>query len=282
MLALPDGEYGEGQSEALHWREIELPTSDEIGRTMVWTFFVTTELSAKDAEAEKSKQARLLVGRINRLIRWYRVVSSDTSAAELSVWKGSPFSFYFEDSNKLWAASLSFSPPPRVRGAFLTYSARFAELSQSIKNGFGTGKEPPVSGLFLLDARQALEEGRFREAILFSWSTIDATFNIFYRRLADRKLAKDWSDGLEFIKGNEFGLRHKMSVGLNLLAGKSLFAEPGEFWARLSTSYYRRNKIIHEGQNASEDDASASVTVAEQLVRIVQQLAKDQNIEMPS
>ncbi len=53
---------------------------------------------------------------------------------------------------------------------------------------------------------------------------------------------------------------------MKLLCGRSLFNEPEDFWDRLSASYSKRNKIIHEGQNASEEEAKASLVVAQQLV----------------
>jgi len=60
-----------------------------------------------------------------------------------------------------------------------------------------------------------------------------------------------------------------MTTGLRLLTGRSLHAEPEGFWQDLSISYGQRNKIIHEGQIAHEDDAKLAIRVARNVVQIV-------------
>jgi hypothetical protein len=84
----------------------------------------------------------------------------------------------------------------------------------------------------------------------------------------DEHLGDDWSEGRDFLKGVDFGLRHKMTTGLRLLTGRSLYKEPGGFWQDLSASYNLRNKIIHEGQVANEDEAKLAIKVARQIVQI--------------
>ncbi len=114
--------------------------------------------------------------------------------------------------------------------------------------------------------------GRFREAVLLCWVAIDATFVRKFERLVDDRLPGEWADGREFLKGIDFGLRHKMTTGLRLLTGRSLYAEPDGFWQDLSTSYGLRNRIIHDGQIAHEDDAKLAIKVARKIVRIVASL----------
>ena len=75
--------------------------------------------------------------------------------------------------------------------------------------------------------------------------------------------------GDDFLKGIDFGLRHKMTTGLRLLTGRSLHMEPDGFWQELSISYGKRNKIIHEGQIAHEDDAKLAIKMARRIVQIV-------------
>ncbi len=88
-----------------------------------------------------------------------------------------------------------------------------------------SGNEPEVADLFLLDAELAIHEGRFREAVLFCWSTIDATFNRKYDQLVDSKLTGEWAEARSFFKGVDFGLKNKMSAALYLVSGRSLFRE---------------------------------------------------------
>ena len=128
------------------------------------------------------------------------------------------------------------------------------------------------SDLFLLDAEQALHEGRFREAVLFCWSTIDSTFNRKYDELVDAKLAEEWAEAREFFKGVDFGLKKKMSAALYLVSGRSLFRESGDLWEQLSVSYNKRNGIIHRGESATEDDARRALDVARRVVEIMSTL----------
>ena len=99
-----------------------------------------------------------------------------------------------------------------------------------------TGVEPDVAVLNLLDAEYAVSVGRFREAVLLCWSVIDSTFVRAFERLVDDRLPAEWPDGRRFLKGFDFGLRQKMTSGLRLVAGRSLYEEPDGFWDRLSAS----------------------------------------------
>ena len=135
-----------------------------------------------------------------------------------------------------------------------------------------SGNEPEVADLFLLDAERALHEGRFREAVLFCWSTIDSTFNRKYDELVDAKLAEEWAEARDFFKGVDFGLKKKMSAALYLVSGRSLFRESGDLWQQLSISYNKRNGIIHRGESATEDDARRAIDVARRVVEIMSSL----------
>jgi hypothetical protein len=159
------------------------------------------------------------------------------------------------------AASL----PPATKGSR-------AAFGESVRQGLTGGSDPDVAALNLLDAEYALSVGRFREAVLLCWGAIDSTFVRKFKALVDDRLGSEWAEGREFLKGIDFGLRHKMTTGLRLVAGRSLYAEPSGFWERLSESYKLRNRIIHEGQIAHEDDAKLAIEVARSVVKIVKSL----------
>src|SRR5271166_187024 len=78
--------------------------------------------------------------------------------------------------------------------------------------------------------KRALHQGRFRETVLFCWSTIDSVFNRRYGALVDAALLDEWGEARDFFKGLDFKLRNKMSAGMHLVANQSLFREPGDFW----------------------------------------------------
>jgi hypothetical protein len=166
-----------------------------------------------------------------------------------------------------WSAPLEYEAAgPQL--AVLTLE----QTSQAVRGGLASGNDPDVADLFLLDAERALHQGRFREAVLFCWSTIDSVFSRRYDALVDATLVGEWGEAREFFKGLDFKLRNKMSAGMHLVANRSLFREPGDFWQRLSTSYSKRNAIIHRGDNATEDEATQAVAVARKVVQIMREV----------
>ncbi len=105
--------------------------------------------------------------------------------------------------------------------------------------------------------------------MLFCWSTIDSVFNRKYDQLAEAALVGEWAYARDFFTGHDFGLRNKMSAAMHLIANRSLFREPGELWANLSDSYGKRNRIIHQGENANEDEAVLALDVARRVVDLM-------------
>ena len=145
-----------------------------------------------------------------------------------------------------------------------------AELERRVRQGVGSGSEPPVADLFLLDAEAAKDIGRFREAVLFSWSTIDSVFNTAYDALVNERLVGERSESREHLQGKagEMPLKVKMTAMLRLLSGRSLFSEQRQ-WQALNESYQRRNRIIHSGDNATEADAAQALVVARWVVEFM-------------
>ena len=63
-----------------------------------------------------------------------------------------------------------------------------------------------------------------------------------------------------------------MSIGMRVAANRSLHVEPDGLWENISTSYGKRNKIIHEGQNATEDEAMQAIDVARRIVQVMSEV----------
>jgi hypothetical protein len=215
----------------------------------------------------KTRQADRLLELTNRLLRCYRAISRDATATELSRAEASPFRFRVTSggaSSSAWESDLTYQATlPEVP------AQRVQTLARRIRSLLASGKEPEVADLFLLDAERAIHEGRFREAVLFCWSTIDSTFNRKYDQIVDSKLAGEWTEARSFFKGLDFGLKNKMSASLFLLTGRSLFRESGDLWQKLSNSYNKRNGIIHRGESANEDDARQALCLARRIVEIM-------------
>jgi hypothetical protein len=134
----------------------------------------------------KMKQADRLLDLTNGLLRCYRAITQNATITELSRAMVSPFRFRVvsEGSNLLaWESDLTYEANPRKIRALRTPT-----VTKRVRNMLASGNEPEVADLFLLDAELAIHEGRFREAVLFCWSTIDATFNRKYDQLVESKL----------------------------------------------------------------------------------------------
>jgi hypothetical protein len=97
-------------------------------------------------------------------------------------------------------------------------------------------------------------------------------FNRKFDSLVDVTLAEDWGEARTVFKGLDLGLKTKMSAGMRFVANRSLFAEPENLWTRMSTSYSKRNHIIHRGDNATEDEARQAIAVARTIVRIMNEI----------
>lgn len=271
-LGLPDGDYDTAAAgeETITVTQAPLAEQATPRTSLSATFEHPDGLDADEVEKCRNRDAGRLLRRVNRLLRWCRAESRRAEVTERTRAQSSPFIFELVGTGDPtdWTAPLLFEDAgPRP----LDWSATdFAEL---VRAGLATGAEPSVDVLFLLDAEQAVQQGRFREAVLFSWSTIDGVFNREYERLVDHALTGEWPDGRSWLKDLKYGLKNKMTVGMRLATGRSLYTEPNNLWTRLSTSYTKRNKIIHEGQTATEEDATEAVAVAHTVVRVMREVA---------
>jgi hypothetical protein len=268
LLLLPAGEYptpGEGGS--VHLTDVPLPTDDgtTYTRTQASAIFDAPDIASQQHQLRA--QADRLLRRINHLLRWYRVTTSHATIIELTRAQASPFRFTVEGSEAAWggAVSLEYEAPSLPTPTKGTAAA----FGDAVRKGLAGKTDPDVATLNLLDAEYALSVGRFREAVLLCWGAIDSTFVRKFKSLVDDSLTNEWTEGRDFLKGIDFGLRHKMTTGLRLLTGRSLHTEPDGFWQELSISYGQRNKIIHDGQIAHEDDAKRAIRVARKIVEIV-------------
>ena len=243
------------------------PPEAEAARSAVSAVFAHPEPADIDEiERFRRRDAEQLLGRTNRLLRWYRAADHRADLVELTRAQASPFRYEVVagGGDPAWLTDLRYEQDGPTPLELTT-----AQLTAEVQAGLAGGQEPDVAVLFLLDAEHALRQGRFREAVLFSWSTIDSVFNRKYEAIAKARLAGEWSKAREFFIGHDFGMRNKMSAGLHLLVGRSLAREPGDFWQDLSTSYDRRNDIIHRGENVTENEGRQAIRVARRVVAIM-------------
>ena len=264
LLRLSDGQYGE-----LHLtRTVEEDAPGRPGSTYTQ---VSVAFEA-DPQADNDERQRVafrrsqdLLRHTNHLLRWYRTVATQATVLEVTRVQLSPIRFIFEREDggpAPYHDDLNFEPP--IRQAL---QVPLAELETRVREGVTKGREPDVADLFLLDAEAARDVGRFREAVLFSWSTIDSVFNTTYDGLVAAKLGAERKESREFLQGKagEVPLKVKMTAILQLLAGRSLFSD-GARWQQLSASDGCRNGIIHTGRTASEAEAEQALVVARWVV----------------
>jgi hypothetical protein len=274
FFLLPFGRYAAGPDG-----EIFLTTLAGAGPTQTRIsaqFDSPAQIDRESAEGLARKEAVKLIRSVNRFLRWYRHLASAPWVLEVTRSQLSPFWFRLVDES---------TSPPRIGQEWIVPSLQFeperppvsplataGELAESLRDKLATDEEPDVAQLNLLDARHAKSVGRFRDAVLLSWSVVDSSFIRKFRRLVDEQLVGEWGEARKFLKGHEFGLRHKMTAGLRLVAARSLFDEPGGLWDALSSSYAKRNAIIHDGAGADEDEAEQAILVARKVLEIIDSL----------
>lgn len=138
------------------------------------TFLQADPVGAHQIEPLRERFADQLLGRTNRLVRWYRAARKRADLSELTRAQASPFRFEVVAgaAEPAWAAELRYDEVSAIVSPLTV-----TQLTDAVRGGLLTGEDPPVEDLFLLDAEHALQVGRFREAVLFCWSTIDSVFN---------------------------------------------------------------------------------------------------------
>lgn len=279
LLLLPPGAYptpGVGGLVRLAERSAVSADGSQEGRTEASATFEAPDSDDPEVqERQRRGEADRLLRRVNHLLRWYRVATGQATIVELTRARASPFRFTVEETGSAWggAAPLEYE----ATSLPLPETGSRNALGDAVRQGLRGGSDPEVATLNLLDAEYALSVGRFREAVLLCWGAIDSTFVRKFKNLVDERLGEEWAEAREFLKGLDFGLRQKMTTGLRLLAGRSLYAEPDGFWQDLSASYALRNRIIHEGQIAHEDDAKLAIKVAQKIVKVTAELGLAQS-----
>lgn len=266
-LRLAEGDYaGLGGAETVRVLAPDL-TEGMPPQTSVQANFANRDTADPDEiQREKARDASQLLQRTNRLLRRYRTVTRRADIIELTRAQASPFRYEVVGAPAApeWTTAVEYEatgPQP--------VPLTVEQTTDAVRNGLLGGTEPSVAALFLLDAERALHQGRFREAVLFCWSTIDSVFNLKYNALIDIALAGEWAAGRDFLKDHNFGMRNKMSAVMHLVANRSLFREPANLWEQMTASYNKRNDIIHRGENATEDDADKALDVARRIVTVM-------------
>ncbi len=248
FLKLESGLYHMGQpGQGLEIYQPPLPPANRLSTMISLTIDQPNTVDPEERSRLKIRQADQLLNLANRLLRCYRATTRNATIIELSRAEASPCRFWVmsEGADPLaWEKNLDFKAElPKIR------ALRPETIAKRVRALLASGNEPEVADLFLLDAELAIHEGRFREAVLFCWSTIDATFNRKYDQLVESKLTGEWAEARSFFRGLDFGLKNKMSAALYLISGRSLFREPEDLWQKLSNSYNKRNAIIHRGES---------------------------------
>jgi hypothetical protein len=265
-LRLAEGEYQTTQTGEIV--RLSVPPFEETSpQTMLSVTFQHDDILDPDEKQRvRALDADRLLRRTNRMLRWYRAVRQRADIIELTRAQASPFRFELVGGGDPtgWIDPIVYEeagPTPLA----LTVE----QLTNQVRNGLASGSDPDVTVLFLLDAERAVQQGRFREAVLFCWSTMDSVFNRKYEALVDVALAEDWADARTFFKGLDLSLKTKMSAGMRFVARRSLFNEPDDLWTSMSDSYGKRNRIIHRGENATEDEARQAIAIARRIVGIM-------------
>ncbi len=257
-VALPDGNYrGVGVSAGAH------------GLT---TFSRVVEVDDAGTVDRQSNLAEELLDLVNRLLRWYRYLTSDFAVTELTQTRVGYFHFR-DESGDPWgpqAGRWQLASPNLAMDDVHDPEQTRDELLAALAGS----DDPPVWHLLLADAQLALTEGRYRESVLHSWSAIESCFGYHYHRWARARTDLS-SDERQGLVGRDMSLANQMTAGLRFVAGQSLHELLGDDWIQRRRSYQARNAIVHEGQAASIADAMGSVAFAQRVIEVVEQLAAE-------
>ena len=168
FLLLENGSYSTGldsSSQQLNPQDVDDSSDGAFPkRTQVSSIFRSDAASDNDIQRRKIREVEELLRQTNRLLRWYRVETRRAAVTELTRIQASPFYFRSkgEDVSELWLEAVTFEPSllPLDNGPSIQ------NVTKAVKKGLAGRNDPEVSRLFLLDAEQALKDGRFREAVL--------------------------------------------------------------------------------------------------------------------
>lgn len=248
-----------------------------VKRTRSSCIFSDTAAVDDEVQQVKTQEAEQLLRQTNRLLRWYRAVTGRGTITELPRAEASPFLFRAingaEDASPLRGEPILFEFSPLN----LDFGQTEQSITQAIRSGLTGQDDPEVSALFLLDAEQALREGRFREAVLFCWSAIASTFSQKYKLLIQGTV-EGANERESFTNYRNASMRYRMSAGLYFCTGVSIYDQPDSLWEKLTESYSKRNSIIHDGASAQEADADLALSVARQVINFLATLGpKPQN-----
>ena len=270
FLRLENGQYPtqfDGKSYLLSLQDVDSASDGLSSTKLTQVSFVFTGIAASDDEVQRFKtyQVEGLLRQTNRLLRWYRASTGLATVTELTRAQASPYLFRIlgerENTSEIWAQEIRFESSPLPLASGQTVQT----VTEAVRKGLTGKNDPEVSTLFLLDAEQALLEGRFRESVLFCWSAIDSTFDRKYKTLISSVIDdKDEREALTNFRNAS--MRYRMSAGLHFCTGASLYDQPNDLWTKLFTSYGKRNLIIHDGASAQEADAELALSVARQVI----------------
>lgn len=275
LLSLRDGLYG----------ALVLQRVDDAGQDRSYTVVSRVFDMNEDEDPDKRQESAVenltkLLHEVNMLLRWYRTEAKLSTIVEVTRAQLSPIQFSTElqdGRDQRYCDDLSYEVAPIISNRDNS-SQKCQALEERVRAGVDSKNEPKVSDLFLLDAEAAKDAGRFREAVLFSWSIIDSVFVTSFNGLVKSKPDSVSTDTKKLLIGtnSEISLKIKMSGFLFLLTGRSL-AFDGSMWKKLDASYKLRNNIIHGGKTADESQAEQSIEVARWVVGEMANIMNEQN-----
>jgi hypothetical protein len=233
--------------------------------------FHEASLSEETFEPEIKRCLGITLSVTNRFIQWYRFHTRHASAIELEKEQVSPILMNLVQGEKRQTRVYRYDPLTR-RPSPLT-SEQLDQLNRDLFQRTG----PPTEHLLLLDAQEALDSFRYREAVLLSWGAIETSLAPFLRgKLLEKlpSLSFDRDSAGANIEQDLHFLTHADAL-LELLTGFSFRTGiTPTFWEQLRQSRSHRNDVVHRGEDASESQARLAVEVARGFVEQMNQLRR--------
>jgi hypothetical protein len=280
LIAIPDGVYEVYAARHIRALQLSQPTQiayeTEFGQEVLsceaqslvsMDFETDLDLTAdQNVVNEFSRCTNITLTTANRLIDWYRVQTGRHHITPL-VFPQIEF-----------AQLIDMGPPQRSLQVYAheettpTDEPLDAEEIQTLRQNLQSPRPPELTDRLLLDAKEALNQHRYKECILICWSAIESTLDPLLRaKLRDRlpDIGFDIGQAGWNIE-RDLWFFTRLDVLPRLLADFSFRELPDDFWNRLQRSRNARNQVVHQAEEVVEADAQNALDVTLEFVAAVE------------
>jgi hypothetical protein len=281
LIAIPDGVYEVYAARHLRTLHLSQPTQishdTEFGQEVLpcleqslvsMDFETDRDLTeTQNVRNEFARCTNITLTTANRLIDWYRV---QTGRHHIT-----PLVF----PQVQFAQLIDTGPPRRSLQVYYHHEETTptdeplnAEEVQTLRQNLQNPQPPELTDRLLLDAKDALNQHRYKECVLICWSAIESTLDPLLRaKLRDRLPDIGFDIGQPgWNIERDLWFFTRLDVLPRLLTNFSFRELPNDFWNRLQRSRNARNQVVHQAEEVAEEDAQNALDVTLEFVAAVE------------